>query len=307
MAYRLDPTAPLDAEIRRIAGEQIDRAVGDLAGHGEDESAVHEARKRMKKLRALVRLARGARPDFARDENARYRDAAKGVGGARDRVALIEALDGLAERFADESPRLFAKARRTLEERRDRALGSNGDLAARAAETADALRAGRSRLDGFTLPHSAKRQRDALAAGLAHNLSQARRDRRAVRRHGTAETFHDLRKRIKYLGHHLRLLEPVWPGVLQAMREDADLAAEHLGRDHDYAVLLTEIEAEPARFGTSADVARLRALLARHGQELRAQALAPVDRLLSEAPKALADRLARLWREARRAGADGSS
>ncbi|WP_062015786.1 CHAD domain-containing protein [Aureimonas sp. AU4] len=303
MAYRLDPAAPLDAEIRRIAGEQIERAVEDLATHGEDESAVHEARKRMKKLRALVRLALGARPDFARAENARYRDAAKGVGGARDRVALIEALDGLAKRFADESPRLFAKARRTLEERRDRALGTGGDLAARAAETAEALRAGRSRLDGFALPHSPKRQRDALAAGLAHNLVQARRDLRTVRRHGTAETFHDLRKRIKYLGHHLRLLEPVWPSVVQAMREDADEAAESLGRDHDYAVLLAEIEAEPARFGTATDVARLRALLGRHGEELRAQALVHVERLLSEKPEALAARLARLWREAKRTGA----
>lgn len=303
MAYRLEPAAPLDAEIRRIASEQIERAVEDLAAHGEDESAVHEARKRMKKLRALVRLARAVRPDFAARENARYRDAAKAIGGARDRVALIEALDGLAKRFAEESPRLFAKARRTLGERRDRALGTGGDLSARAAETVEALRAGRAQLDGFALSPSPRKQRDALAAGLSRNLEQARRDRRAVRKHESAEAFHDLRKRIKYLGHHLRLLEPVWPGVVQALREEADAAAENLGRDHDYAVLLAEIEAEPGRFGTVADVATLRSLLARHGAELRAEALVSIDRLLSEKPEDFARRLARLWREAARAEA----
>lgn len=305
MAYRLDPAAPLDAEIRRIAREQIDRAVEDLASHAEDERAVHEARKRMKRLRALVRLARTAQPDFAQVENARYRDAAKAVSGARDRVALIEALDGLARRFAEESPRLFAKSRRTLTERRDQALGASGDLPARIAETLDALQAGRARLDGFALPHKPRRQRDALTGGLVANLVQARRDHRALRRSPDAERFHDLRKRVKYLGHHLRLLEPLWPNVLSAMREDAEDAAEALGRDHDYAVLLAEIDAEPTRFGSVAEVARLRQLLASHGAELRAGALRHVDRLLAEEPQAFAARIGQLWRDAARGDADG--
>ena len=57
MAYKLDPAAPLDAEFRRIAGEQLRRAERVLvAADGDPNAAVHEARKRLKKLRKLLRL-----------------------------------------------------------------------------------------------------------------------------------------------------------------------------------------------------------------------------------------------------------
>ena len=79
-AYRLREGRPLPDELRRIARGRIDHALDELRGKTDStpEEAVHEARKDMKKLRALLRLARGelGEETFAR-ENACFRDAAR--------------------------------------------------------------------------------------------------------------------------------------------------------------------------------------------------------------------------------------
>ena len=60
-AYGLKAGEPLPEGIVRIAQGRIDHAMDELRGKSDStpEEAVHEARKDMKKLRALLRLARG--------------------------------------------------------------------------------------------------------------------------------------------------------------------------------------------------------------------------------------------------------
>ena len=71
-AYRLKEDEPLPDGIARVARGRIDHAIDELRGKTDSTpvEAVHEARKDMKKLRALLRLARGelgdVRPTTAR-------------------------------------------------------------------------------------------------------------------------------------------------------------------------------------------------------------------------------------------------
>ena len=59
MSYRLEPQEPLGAGIKRIAREQIDQALEQLTANPENrDEAVHDARKRFKKIRAALRLVR---------------------------------------------------------------------------------------------------------------------------------------------------------------------------------------------------------------------------------------------------------
>ncbi|WP_279479274.1 CHAD domain-containing protein [Aureimonas sp. SK2] len=297
MAYRFDPRIPVDASIRRAAQEQIDKAVRDLSD-GEDNrhEAVHEARKRLKKLRGLVRLLRAAEPNFAAAENARYRDAGRTLSGVRDRTALIEALDGLEARFAGEveSPS-FAVVRTALELKRQAAIEAQGSAEDVAAAAIRSLKEGRLALDALVLGRKAGRNRGQVVSAIEANYRRGRRDLKTARRSGHAEDFHDLRKRIKYLGMHLKLLEDVWPAVIAPLREEADRAADALGRDHDYAVLHAEMLADPRSFGARADLDIVLALLDRHQTELRAEAAETCGRLLAETPEAFAARIARLW------------
>src|SRR5260370_35892783 len=84
MAYALAPEEPLPAAIHRVMGELLDLIESHLRA-GE----VHDARKRLKELRALLRLIYaplGATFDL---ENAWYRDIATELSSAPDADAAL--------------------------------------------------------------------------------------------------------------------------------------------------------------------------------------------------------------------------
>ena len=71
-----------------MARGRIDHALDELRGQSDStrEEAVHEARKDMKKLRALLRLVRGELGDRVYGaENTCFRDTARGFSHARRR------------------------------------------------------------------------------------------------------------------------------------------------------------------------------------------------------------------------------
>src|SRR5436190_833309 len=98
MAYAIEHDETTGAAIARIVREQIARAREQLTDRKAPvEKRVHDARKRFKEIRAVLRLARepfGAQFDV---ENAWYRDAGHTLAGARDADAVLEALEKLAK------------------------------------------------------------------------------------------------------------------------------------------------------------------------------------------------------------------
>src|SRR4051812_4637750 len=102
MAYRLALDGDLQESVRRVAREQLEVAADGLAAaQGEQRvEAVHDARKRIKKTRALLRAARPALRKAFRAENRALRDASRELSGARDADVMIETVGKLADRFA---------------------------------------------------------------------------------------------------------------------------------------------------------------------------------------------------------------
>src|SRR4051794_25639542 len=151
MAFAFRADESVARGIRRIARAQIRKALGALARLGGEvpEEAVHDARKRLKRLRALVRLARGALgARAAHRENARFREAARPLSEARDAEILIQTLDGLTERYGPpEPPEALAAFRDALMARKREQMGHSlreGDaLAQIASELSDAVRGAR--------------------------------------------------------------------------------------------------------------------------------------------------------------------
>src|SRR5690348_11632242 len=88
--------------VRRMTREQLRKVLADVLNYkpGGDDEAVHAARKRFKKLRALLKAARsGLGERTYQRENAAFRDTARPLSEVRDARALGEALDKLAEHF----------------------------------------------------------------------------------------------------------------------------------------------------------------------------------------------------------------
>jgi len=93
MAPRLKPDEALAKGVRRIAKRQFDKALDGLTGlSGADpEEVVHDARKRFKRVRALVRLARsGLGRKVADRADARLRDAGRPLSEVRERRIIQE-------------------------------------------------------------------------------------------------------------------------------------------------------------------------------------------------------------------------
>jgi CHAD domain-containing protein len=309
MAYRFDPAAPLDAEFRRIAGEQIRKAERELADEaGDRHEAVHDVRKRLKKLRGLIRLVRDARPKFYVEENARFRDMARALSGVRDRAALVESLDALEAHYKDEgAAEAFESIRQHLVAQREAAAG--GDLAPAIEATLRSLAEARSRVDAFAVGKKNKAGDAAaiVASGFARIAGQAREEIRDAVKRGEATTFHDLRKRAKYHSMHLKLLGPLWPEAMAPLADAAAALGDDLGLDHDYAVLQAEIAADPEAFGSPDRVAVVLALIERRQAELRQASLDSARRLFAEDASAAEQRISRLWHVAEeRAQRDGA-
>ena len=281
-AYRLREDESLPDEVARAARGRIDHAIDELRGKSDSapEEAVHEARKDMKKLRALLRLARGeiGKQTFTR-ENVRFRDAARELSGTRDSDVMLETLAAL------ELPAgLGWDLRKLIQAERDRNGG--GDRAAAARRAVAILKEGRKRVGDWPFERDSF---DALAGGLERTYRRGRRDFKAARSEPSVESLHEWRKRAKELWYHHTLLRELWPPVMNAVGDEAHELSDLLGDDHDLAVL-----AEWVRKHTQAEPEFFEAV-ERRREELQARAFTLGALLYAEKPSAYVGRLERLW------------
>jgi CHAD domain-containing protein len=295
-SYRLRGDETVPKGIARIARGRIDHAIEELEGKTDSssEKAVHEARKDMKKLRAVVRLVRDEiGKDVYRRENACFRDAGRELAGVRDADVMLATLADLEERYADElGPRATGPLRQALEAHRIRtAAGARGPAA---AQVIDVLTTARRRVGRWPLDEDSF---DAVAGGLRRVYRRGRRGFRAARAEPTTESLHEWRKRVKDLWYHLTILRDSWQPVMEALADEAHAASERLGDDHDLAVLLAWAEEH-----TPESAAALAPLVERRRAELQADAFAISARLYAEKPSAFVRRLERWWDAAEAAG-----
>lgn len=296
MGYRLDPQRPLPAELRRVAEEQADKALASLRHRPEGiPAAVHDARKRCKKIRGVLRLARPALSAAYAAENARYREAAALLSGLRDADALLETAGRLRARFGDQvRPRLFDRLEERLQDRRQRQRAAAGDPEELCEAAAGRIEEGRRALAGLPFPAEI----EPLAQGLKKTYRRGRDACDTCRNGADADAFHEWRKRVKYHGYHLRLLQAAWPPALKARRKAFEELADLLGDDHDLAVFLAADAEEDGLLSDPRDRELLHGVLHARSAALRGEALRVAPQLFAEPPKALRRRLAKLWRAA---------
>jgi len=297
--------------LRRVALGQLDLALELLEGEIDRDGAaraVHETRKTLKRLRALMRMLRDELPtgEFVAG-NAALRDMGRRLAGARDGEVMLATLDQLLERH----PRKLAR-RRSLASLHERLAGERDRAAARALldDTAarraviGELRALRSRALQWRLPD--REGMELAAPGLARIYRQGRRrHRRAAGAKGErTRAMHEWRKRVKDLRHAAEALDREDPsrhgrrrrgrGGKQRRREAArihrlarraDTLAELLGEDHDLAVFAERVHDDPGLELGRATRRTLLRLIARRRRQLRRRALRGGERLYRRRPK----------------------
>jgi CHAD domain-containing protein len=290
MAFRFKLGEPFDEGSRRIAVEQIERAQGSLHDKRDQAVSVHETRKSLKRLRALLRLIRPAMGEQAfKAENSQLRDIGLSLSGARDRHVLLETVDKLerAGRFGRKGLAESLRQAIAAANGEGAPLGTRGALA-RLAETKKRLADLQISGTGF----------EVVAPGLERSYRRARRAFSAAYREPSDEAFHEWRKGAQAHWRQMTLLSRAWPDYLGARAAEARNLSQLLGDDHDLAVLVAFVHSDAGAALRGEQAALIERAARQRQGELRLTARPYGERLFTDAPKRLRRNIGVYWNAA---------
>lgn len=295
MAFRFRLREPIVKDFRRIGAEQIERALGQLSAGVDIPKEVHEARKCLKRVRALLRLGReGLGEEVFQAENTRFRTIAGRLSSARDDHVVIETLVQLeATADDDEARAALRRARaailqtRTAEDTAGRAVDP-ATLSEVQAELTCAL-------EGFRDLKLSPKGAPTLVAGLVRVYRRGRKGLLTAYATGNDEDFHTLRKAVQAHWRHMALLTRLWPQMFSARVEAARELSQILGDDHDLALLKTRIAALDAEALSDVENDALLALISARQHMLRRLAKPRGIMLFAAPAKAHGRWIAALW------------
>ena len=203
MAYRLKRSEPVSDGVKRVARRELKKAAGQLHDNGARgrEAHIHEARKSIKKVRALFRLIQDELGDGYTRDSGRLREAGQSLSPVRDAGAMITAFDRLVKR-RNIRKRDAAPMRRGLIEHRARLeeeLGLAELMAGAARKLVDERRSvkiWKVKRDGFRV----------IENGLKKTFRRGRKAFCTALKTGHREDLHEFRKRVKDHWYQVRLL-----------------------------------------------------------------------------------------------------
>ena len=289
MEYQLRPDAALDDDVRRIAYKQIDQAIGELSSARDPHRSVHEARKCLKRVRALMRLVQPMLGVKAfKNHDRRLRSVARWLSAPRDCQAMIETVNRLENGDGRVWNAATAQAFKA-QLHRDRGRAEIELMQSGLSRALDDLADIRQRYRDLEL----KKSERYLAVGLQRSYRQARREFKRSYESLHDEDFHGWRKSAQHHWRHMQLLFLAWPGAMQARIVTASALSKLLGYDHDLTVLMQKLQADAATEGGDFfDYCR------RRQAELRAEAQPHGIRLFVERPDDFAGRMLSYWKAA---------
>lgn len=305
-SLQLGESEPLGEGVKRVTMSQIESAAaGFFDGEVPFGEAVHEARKSIKRVRALLRLVRGELPsEIYQFENRSLRNIARLVSDIRDVQATFDVavsvetlysdllsdgtfaglIEGLARRrdvnevAAREDPNLVGRVVRGLERAYHRYSSWPTDPEAR-------------EVYGLGIRNSFV----AMQPGLDTTYGHGRRAMVVAYRRSAPGDFHEWRKRVKDLRHQLEFLAPLWPEVIVGTAMTLDRLGDILGEDNDLADLLALLDRRPDLCPNPRERSLFRALANQRQNELKVASEILGRRVYAEKPKALVFRFGEYW------------
>lgn len=299
MPYRLKFGEPVDKGWRRIADEQIATSIELLSSGRNVPAAVHETRKAMKRVRALLKLLRSAFSDADyKRENKRFGDIGRMLSAARDADVLAQRAAELARRTTGKSRAaalaLAQSARKTASKK------PGGDLRSAAAnghlnEAIAALEAARKSIDRLEL---SSKSFTVVRKGLMKSYRQGRRIMGRCYDGGVDEDFHEWRKAVQAHWRHTALVSRAWPDMFEARMQLAKEMSDLLGEDHDLYVMIGAAKARETSGAEGAGFASLvRSARARQA-EIREELRAKGEALYAEDADEFVARVEAYWKAA---------
>lgn len=256
--------------------------IRDRAGKTPHE-VVHELRKQMKKMRAVLRLVRDDTGDY-KEWNRFFRDLARTISDVRDAQAHLEALDLL---YAQYGENLYKNA---LDHVRDVLLEHRQELSRKVLQQDEALdhilAELESRCTGLNNLSLEDPGPELLAKGVRRTYKRGRKAYRISLEAQEPENLHEWRKRVKYLRYELLAIQDVWPAWATTWEDELHRLSDFLGTDRDLFELQEVMEGMGLAKSGEADCQLVLGLTGRHREEMQQHALLLGARLYSQQPAA---------------------
>jgi CHAD domain-containing protein len=278
--------------VRRLAAERIEAALKSLREYRRAR-AIHGVRKDIKKVRAVLRLARERIPKKAyRRQNDRLREAAECLAPTRDAYVKGAALKKLREHFQGEFDRnTFRGVRKQMEG--DLVHAEHQFARKKSVRKVKALlKRIPKELDSLTFDAKGWK---AIAPGLKTVYARGREAYLSARREPSSEHLHDWRKRVKDLWYQIRVLRPIAPRAMGALSEQLKTLSEQLGDDHDLDLLRQSVMPGTQAQGELFESNVLIGMIEERRSQLQRDALKLGEQAYAESPMHFCRRLAEHW------------
>ena len=286
----------MNKAVRRLGCERLDVALNTLENAGRSE-LVHDVRKEIKKLRAVLRLVRS---DIGDETYAEYTKTLRGAAGRltalRDAEVRVGAFDSLAKNLHGKrgKHRPFPEIKSALRDlcRAEESKLFKGDAL---ASVRDTLSSSKEQFENLKVN---SRGWKAIYPGLKKIYRRNRKMFDAADQEPSPKNFHEWRKRVKDLSNQLRLFRRARPRKLRGRMDDLDKLGDLLGDDHDLFMLNEFVS---RKFNHAPDVRMFEDLIAARQKELRAEAL-KLGGQFYEKPSRFCRKIEDYWKDWRRGG-----
>lgn len=285
--------------MRPAAVGHFDHILEFLANEGPlDAKAIHEIRRNVKRIRALLQLVRSDLKSRFFGWDKTLQSVNRSLSAARDLEVCLQAARELSAESSRSQRGVLDRLSAELARRQSVIMMADDpaelrpELSAQIETVKAGLMAWQPEKSGFGLIEPALRKMSNKARQIINRL----------RDHATSEELHSLRKVVKLRLYWLETFEPIWPRGLGAERQMVDSLSDRLGKHHDLEVLIERLRDSEAAGDESMrhSVDRVVHRLKQRQQKLERHSLKLARRLFAERPKAMAKRwrsLIEIWRD----------
>jgi len=294
-SFSISKRESVKENINRILSDQVGYILEHCRGEQKDiHYSIHEIRKSIKRIRALLRLIREeiGYSTYYR-ENIFFRDINRSISDLRTYNVLNITLKKFQTDLSNTIPgETFEPLIKSIIEQRDLLLSGMlskdsalNNLPEKILEAGDRIRKLPVEQNGF----------EVFEGGLQRTYRQGRKYFSIAYENPGMHPLHDMRKRIKYLWYQMEILKPVHPGIMRAIFNSLGKISEGLGVYHDLDVLTeylqnNDTQLEPRVVETLIDASELKktTLLPRIWKQ--------AGPIYSEKPGAFVGRMNEYWR-----------
>lgn len=230
-SFKINAAITLGESLKEILMGQISHLENQMKSPVDVHKAIHETRRTIKRIRAVLKLIRDETGynNYYR-ENSFYRDISRRMSVVRDSYVLFQTLDLIRTGHPEALPEDdFLKLKEVLLSRIDTDL--SGFIQSGGFEQIlEDLSHARERIAGIC---QLRNDFVSIRKGIRRVYRRGRKNLFRVKDQYHMDEFHEYRKNIKYLQHHMELIQPVFPELLKPYARTIDKHAEKLGDTRD--------------------------------------------------------------------------